>query len=138
MGPSLTWRYLVPVIVALWWMAQAAGAQQPIIPLDVVPKEEFARDRQWHEAIVVKSRKEAARYFDRKALEQLDKQVDFTKQFLLIFCWRGRPDDMLDCLVAESFPEQIFFSLKSGTSGQSRIQSRVYALRLGVIWRISK
>ena len=66
----------------------------------------------------------------------LGSQVDFEKQFLLVLAWQGSGGDRLNYTVAESFPEQIFFSMKRGLTRDLRPHMQVYALRSNVRWSI--
>ncbi len=86
--------------------------------------------------ILVKSAEAAANYFDKDALATLKKKVDFSKQFVLIFAWRGSGQDKIQVAVAESFPEQIFFSYKRGFTKDLRTHVHIYALRANVKWRL--
>ena len=100
-------------IAVTFLMAGIASAQQPI---------------------VLKSEDDAAKYFGKDALETLGKDVDFKKQFVLVFAWQGSGGDKLSFAVAESFPEQIFFSLQPGLTRDLRTHTHVYALRSNVKW----
>ena len=86
--------------------------------------------------IVIKSEKDAAKHFTGDDLAKLKKQVDFEKQFVLVFAWRGSGGDRLTFNVAESFPEQIFFSLKRGRTRDLRSHVKVYVLRSNVKWKV--
>ena len=67
---------------------------------------------------------------------KLRKQVDFAKQFVLLFAWRGSGQDRLDAAVAESYPEQIFFSYAPGRTRDLQEHVRVFALRSNVKWSV--
>ena len=64
----------------------------------------------------------------------IQKQVDFQQQVLLVFAWKGSGQDRLEFAVAESFPEQIFFSLKPGKTFDLREHVHLYAVRSNVKW----
>ena len=53
-----------------------------------------------------------------------------------MFAWQGSGGDKLDVAIAESFPEQIFFSLKPGVTDDLKSHLHVYALRSNVRWSI--
>jgi hypothetical protein len=124
--------YLAAVAVLL--IGSRVGAQEPIVRLDIKPaKPAFTT---WNKAVVVRTADDAAKHFDKDALEALTKNVDFKKQFVLIFAWRGSGGDKLDYTVAESFPEQITFSHKAGLTDDLRSHVHVFALRNNVKWSI--
>jgi hypothetical protein len=86
--------------------------------------------------IVIKSEEEAAKHFAEKAVADLKKQVDFKNQIVLVFAWRGSGQDKLNHIIAESFPEQITFSLVPGRTRDLRPHVHVYALRSNVKWMV--
>jgi hypothetical protein len=123
-------------IAVVCLLAGAASAQEPIVAIKVTPEESVFKDSTWNKPIVVKSTEDAAKHFGKDALETLGKEVDFKKQFLLVFAWQGSGGDKLSYAVAESFPEQIFFSLKPGSTKDVHQHTHVYALRSNVIWSV--
>jgi hypothetical protein len=116
--------------------AVAAPAQEAITALDVLPVESVFENALWNRPRPIASMQEAAACFGREALGTLGRQVDFEQQFLLLFAWRGSGGDRLRYTVAESFPEQISFSLKRGLTRDLRPHAHVYALRSNVRWSI--
>jgi len=116
--------------------ACAAPAQVPIIALDVRPEQGVFQDALWTRPLVIASMQDAAELFSGEAMKALAGQVDFEKQFLLVFAWQGSGGDRLSYTVAESFPEQIFFSLQRGLTRDLRPHMHVYALRSNVRWSI--
>lgn len=86
--------------------------------------------------IVIKSEEDAAKHFAENAVADLKKQVDFKNQIVLVFAWRGSGQDKLTHVVAESFPEQITFSLVPGRTRDLRPHVHVYALRSNVKWMV--
>jgi hypothetical protein len=114
--------------------ASAVNAQEPIVRLDVKPaKPAFG---QWDKPLVIRTAEDAGKHFDKDALEVMAKKVDFKKQFVVVFAWRGSGGDKLDYTVAESFPEQIGFSHKAGFTDDLRSHIHVFALRNNVKWSI--
>jgi hypothetical protein len=65
----------------------------------------------------------------------MSKKVDFTRQVVLAFAWRGSGRDKLTSTIAESFPEQIFFKFRPGRTRDLRSHIHIYALRSNVTWR---
>ena len=86
--------------------------------------------------LIIRSEKDAAKHFSKKALAKLKKQVDFKRQFVLVFAWRGSGQDRLRYDVAESFPEQIVFRFKRGRTRDLRPHLYVFALRSNVKWSV--
>lgn len=86
--------------------------------------------------LAVSSEKEAAEHFAKDELAKLAKEVDFTKQVVLVFAWRGSGGDKLDYAVAESSPEQVFFTLTRGRTRDLREHVRIYVLRSNVKWSV--
>lgn len=86
--------------------------------------------------IVLTSEKDAAEHFEKDDLAKLTKQVDFTRQVVLVFAWRGSGGDKLSFGVAESNPEQVHFSLKRGLTRDLRPHVQIYALRSNVKWSV--
>jgi hypothetical protein len=111
----------------------------PIKQLEkVAPKRTVFEGSSWKKPLVLKSEKEAGEHFDADELAKLAKQVDFAKQIVLLFAWRGSGQDKLDAAVAESYPEQIFFSYAPGRTRDLREHVRIYALRSNVRWSVKQ
>jgi hypothetical protein len=109
----------------------------PIASIDDVKPQPLAFDAAKRDApLVIRTADDAAKYFDEDALARLNEQVDFEKQFVLVFAWRGSGQDRLAYAVAESFPEQIFFTLTPGRTKDLRPHVHVYALRSNVKWNV--
>jgi len=85
--------------------------------------------------LVIRSAADAAEHFDDAAAAALKKRVDFKQQIVLVFAWLGSGQDRLTFAVAESYPEQVFFTLKPGRTRDLRPHVHVYALRSNVTWR---
>lgn len=120
----------------IWMIACVASAQEPIIDIEAVPEQGVFKDFSWNKPIVIKSNEEAAKYFSEDALKALIKSVDFKRQFVLVFAWRGSGQDKLSYSVAESYPEQIVFSRKRGITQDLRSHTNTYALRSNVKWSV--
>ena len=123
-------------MVAACMMTGIASAQEPIVPIKAVPENSIFKNSNFNKPIVVKSKEEAAKHFGKKAVASLVKAVDFKKQFVLIFAWRGSGGDQLNYTVAESFPEQISFSRQFGRTRDLRSHTKVFALRSNVKWSV--
>ena len=125
-----------------WGLAGAlvmpCGAQEvttPIVELrGVTPQRSAYQVAKRGVPVVIKSAAAAARHFDEAAVGKLQKQVDFKKQIVLLFAWRGSGQDKLEHVLLKSFPEQVRFSLKPGRTRDLRPHHHVYALRSNVKW----
>ncbi|HUG18632.1 MAG TPA: hypothetical protein VMM56_06610 [Planctomycetaceae bacterium] len=84
--------------------------------------------------LVLKSHAQAKKYFSAESLTKLLKEVDFDKQILLVFAWKGSGQDRLEVTVVESSPEQLVFVYKPGKTRDLRPHTYVYAVRSNVKW----
>ena len=76
------------------------------------------------------------KYFKKGAIKVIKKSIDFTKQKLLVFGWRGSGGDKIDYVVLESYPEQIAFTKTRGRTRDLRSHIHIYVLRKNVSWSI--
>ena len=112
-------------------------AQPPIVEIkDVAPRQRVLDVSGWNKPLVIRSEKEAADHFASDQLDKLKIQVDFEKQFVLLFAWRGSGQDRLSYVVAESYPEQVMFQYTPGRTKDLRPHVYLYALRSQVTWRV--
>ncbi len=117
--------------------ASPASAQKPIVAVkNVRPKKTVFDISGRKKPIVIQTAKQAAEHFAGDQLEALSKQVDFDKQLVLVFAWRGSGQDRLDYVVMESFPEQVRFTYKPGRTRDLRPHVYVFALRSNVKWSV--
>jgi len=123
-------------IVAVCVMAGTAFAQDPIVSIKVVPKKGVFKNSSWDKPQIIKSKEEAVTYFNKDELATLVTAVDFTKQFALVFAWKGSGQDTLSYQVAEPYPEQIIFSREPGRTRDLRPHTHTYALRSNVTWSV--
>ena len=117
-------------------MTGMASAQEAIAPIKAMPENSIFKNSNFNKPIVVKSKEEAAEHFGKEAVASLVKAVDFKKQFVLVFAWRGSGGDQLNYTVAESFPEQISLSRQFGRTRDLRSHAKVFALRSNVKWSV--
>lgn len=87
--------------------------------------------------LVLRSEKDAAVYFNAASLAKLMKEVNFKKQIVLVFAWRGSGQDRIEHAVLESFPEQIRFTYKPGRTRDLRAHQLICVLRSNVKWRVA-
>ena len=128
-------RWIGSIVITLA-VAACASAQPAITELKVKPEDNVYKDSAWNKPIVIKSADDAGKYFGKDALATISKEVDFKKQIVLLFAWRGSGGDKLEYQILESFPEQIPFTLKGGKTDDLRSHARVFALRSNVKWSV--
>lgn len=125
-------------LLTLYSSASPAETALPPItevkPVNVHP--DVYKTAKRNEPLKITSLKDASKYLQKSTFEKIKKDVDFDKQFVLIFAWRGSGGDRLTYSVAESFPEQIFFTIRPGFTKDLRSHSRVFILRSNVKWKV--
>lgn len=123
-------------IAAICMLSGVASAQEAVVAVDATPQKSVFKGSVWNKPVIIKSNKDAAKHFKKDALKALKKAVDFKKQFVLVFAWRGSGGDKLSYHVLESYPEQIVFVRKPGMTKDLRSHAKVYALRSNVKWSV--
>jgi hypothetical protein len=127
----LTLAFVLPVL-----LSSNLYAVEPIVKIDGVrPNKSVFKESSATKPLVLRSAEDAGKHFDEENLGRLKKKVDFTKQLVLVFAWRGSGQDKLNYSVAESYPEQIFFTYKRGRTRDLRPHVYVFALRSNVTWK---
>jgi hypothetical protein len=101
----------------------------------ITPKAEVFEAVKGKEPLVLKTADEAAKHFGDEALAALKKKVDFDKQLVFVFAWKGSGQDKLEYRILESSPEQVVFELRPGRTKDLRPHTQVYALRSNVKWK---
>ena len=76
-------------IVAFCILAGVASAQKPIVAIKAAPERSVFKNSTWNKPIIIKSKTDAVKHFSKDALNTLETAVDFKKQFVLVFAWRG-------------------------------------------------
>jgi len=114
------------------------AALPPVCELkDLVPRSGVFDVATWRAPIMLDSAADAARHFDEANAAALARQVDFAAHVVLVFAWRGSGQDRLNAAVAESYPEQVFFTLRPGRTRDLREHVRIFALRRNVAWKVN-
>lgn len=115
----------------------ASANHEPITELKNLRAEEAVfKDASRTKPVVLKSLKNGAKYFDEEELAAISKTVDFEKQIVLLFAWKGSGQDRLQYALKESLPEQVMFSYKPGRTRDLRPHVKVYILRSNVKWAV--
>ena len=126
---------ILKTLVLLLITGMAFG-QDPIVALKFKPPRPAVKDVAWNKPFDVNSTEKAEELFGKEAAKGIGKEVDFTKQYLLVFLWQGSGGDKLNFTVAESNPEHFSFSMKRGLTRDLRQHMQVYVLRSNVTWKI--
>lgn len=128
---------MAPAVVPVGEPAPGA-ALPPVCELkDLVPRPGVFDVATWRTPLVLDSAADAARHFDEANAAALARQADFAAQVVLVFAWRGSGQDRLNAAVAESYPEQVFFTLRPGRTRDLREHVRIFALRRNVAWKVN-
>lgn len=102
---------------------------------EAVPKKDVFTKSSATKPLVLKTKKEAAKVFEKEALAKLEKKVNFKHQIVLVFAWRGSGQDDLQLGVEQSYPENVSFDYVRGRTRDLRPHIKVYALRNNVTWK---
>jgi len=122
-------------IVLLFAAISFAEHVEAITPIKgVTPSRDVFQVAKRGKPIELKTAEEAAKHFSEEELAKLEKQVDFDKQIVLLFAWRGSGQDRLEYAAEESYPEQISFTIKPGRTRDLRPHIKIFALRSNVSW----
>ena len=128
---------LTMVFAAVVSYAETSITAEEMLPpiqdiTDIKPNEQIWKVAKRGVPLTLNSKSEAARYFAEPQLKLLLKKVDFQKQTLLVFAWRGSGQDKMTYTIAESFPEQITFKILPGRTRDLRPHLNLYAIRKNV------
>lgn len=112
---------------------ETSWASEPIVEIgDVQPKVSAFTFDGAKKPLVLQSVDEIAKHFDAKNSTNLKNRVDFGKQEVLVFAWRGSGQDRIGYEVLESFPEQIRFSYRPGRTRDLRQHVKIFVVRSDV------
>ena len=128
---------LTMILAAVVSYAETSTTAEEMLPpiqdiTDIKPNEQIWKVAKRGVPLTLHSKSEAERYFAEPQLKLLLKKVDFQKQTVLLFAWRGSGQDKMTYTIAESFPEQITFKILPGRTRDLRPHLKIYALRKNV------
>jgi hypothetical protein len=87
----------------------------------------------------ITNQKELKKLFTAKAAAQIAKKVDFTKDYLLAFFWAGSGGDKLSFKVEKTKDDkQALFTKTPGLTRDLRYHRKLFALKKGTTWKMSK
>lgn len=101
---------------------------------DVKPGRAIFRSASIKKPVEIRSAKEAARHFNKVEAAKLARKVDFEKQVVLVFAWRGSGKDQLSHTLLKSNPPQIQFNYIRGRTRDLRPHISIVAVRSGLKW----
>lgn len=120
-------------------MLFAESKEQPVVEkLDIAPKHAVFEDATRAKPIGLTSAEDAGKYFEGEALKQINKQVNWTTQQVLIFAWRGSGGDRMTTEVKEGPDDSLIvqYIYTAGRTRDLRPHTYVYAVRKGVKWEV--
>ncbi len=122
----------------------AAAAANPnpfppfsVVALDVKPKDAVFNGSNLRTPAQISAADELSRYFEADQIKRITKRVDFKKQYVLLFVWRGSGQDRLRYDYQEVKPGWVFFTIKQGRTEDYRRHARVFAVQSDVKWKMN-
>ncbi len=124
------------LFLALNGQAQAGGFP-PVTRIEAIAVKPLAFEAASHKhPLPIRSAKEAAAYFPSPDLARLRREVDFSRQVVLLFAWRGSGQDRLEYLEQTSPPAAVVFTYTPGRTKDLRAHHQVFVLRSDVVWSL--
>ena len=131
--------FLLPfllLVLTLNGQAQAGGFP-PVTRVDAIAVKPLAFEAASHKhPLSIRSAKEAAAYFPAPDLARLRREVDFSRQVVLLFAWRGSGQDRLEPLEQTSPPGAVVFAYTPGLTRDLRAHHQVFVLRADAVWSL--
>ena len=85
----------------------------------------------------IKTAEEAAKVFDKDALEKVKKDVDFNKEKLVCFDWEGSGQDTVTFKLDKDKDAQVVvFTYTRGRTKDLRMHARVFVMPKEMKWRV--
>jgi len=120
-----------------------AGGFPPVTHIDAIAVQAQVLESAWHNPaaawrnpVLIRSSDEAAAYFPEPDLARLSREVDFSKQLVLLFVWNGSGQDRMEPLEQTSSPGTVVFAYTPGLTRDGHVHHRVFVLRSDVTWRL--
>ena len=82
--------------------------------------------------LVIKSAEQVEKYFKEAFVVKWREQIDFDKQELFVWMWKGSGQDELECYIALSDPTKVLFRFKHGKTKDFVEHLYVFAIRKDV------
>ncbi len=130
--------FLLPFLLVLTLSGQAqAGGFPPVTRIDAIAVKPLAFEAaSLKHPLPIRSAKEAAAYFPAPDLTRLRREVDFSRQVVLLFAWRGSGQDRLEPLEQTSPPGAVVFAYTPGLTRDLRAHHQVFVLRADAVWSL--
>lgn len=133
----IVWVTVLSILATLWMTQAAPEVLAPVQELKKLEAKPTLRDQaSKKKPLRLTSTKEASKYFTTDALSKITKKVDFEKQVLLLFAWRGSGQDKMKAELSKSTPEKVNFRYQAGRTRDLRSHTRVFAVRSDVKWSV--
>jgi hypothetical protein len=105
----------------------------------IKPKEVVFRDATRVKPVVIANKKAASKYFEKEDVAKRLKFIDFDKQVLFVFAWRGSGQDEMSYHLKkdasdESNAAEVEFTFRPGRTRDLRPHTKVYAIEDDVLW----
>ena len=105
----------------------------------IKPKEVVFRDATRVKPVVIANKKAASKYFEKEDVAKRLKGIDFKKQVLFVFAWRGSGQDEMSYNLKkdtsdESNAGEVEFTYRPGRTRDLRPHTKVYAIEDDVLW----
>ena len=137
--------FLLPLLLLILVLntQTQAGGFPPITHIDAIAVQAQVLESAWHNPaaawrnpVLIRSSDEAAAYFPEPDLARLSREVDFSKQVVLLFVWHGSGQDRMEPLEQTSSPGTVVFAYTPGLTKDGHVHHRVFILRSDVTWRL--
>lgn len=130
---------LLILLVVPAWLYAVENEQEEIAAvqtLSVSPEQSVFDDATRQKPIELASAEDAKKYFTGDALTALNKAVNWDKQVVLVFAWRGSGQDKLEARTEQDDQGKtsVVFAYTPGRTRDLRPHTYVYGVRKGVTW----
>ena len=123
----------------------AVHGQDPALEMQIKelkkikPKEIVFRDATRVKPLLIANKKAVSKYFEKEDVAKRLKSIDFKKQVLFVFAWRGSGQDEMSYTLKkdtsdESNAGEVEFTYRPGRTRDLRPHTKVYAIEDGVLW----
>lgn len=72
--------------------------------------------------------------FGKEQAQKIEKRVDFKRQLVVVFAWKGSGQDQLNYTILKSNPPQYSFTIVKGRTKNLKQHVHVYAIGLENKW----
>ncbi len=128
---------LLAVTGTTYGVEDEPGTVPAVEALSLSAKQNVFDDATRDKPLELKSSEDAKAYFSDDQLKVLNKNVDWDKQAVLVFAWRGSGQDKMEAVVKETGDDGLLveFVYTAGLTRDLREHTRFFAVRKGVEWK---